>query len=102
MTVAARLGCAIPTKKTGEETFAQIVTDEPLLECRVLASVVGPNREEAIKAAMAAAGVTELVEGPRPVSAGREGDAVRAQSLMAGLAVCEIAVEGLIEAIHRD
>lgn len=46
----------------------QIVTDEPLLECRVLASAVGPNREEAIRAAMAAAGVTELVSGPRPIS----------------------------------
>ena len=97
--IAARLGCAIPTKKTGEETFAQIVTDEPLLECRVLASVIGPNREEAIRAAMAAAGVTELVEGPRPISAGRIGDDARIKSLMAGLNACEIAVEGLIGAI---
>jgi hypothetical protein len=34
----------------------------------VLGSAVGPNREEAIKAAMAAAGVTELVEGERPAT----------------------------------
>lgn len=66
--IAARLGCAIPTKKTGDETFVQIVTNEPLLECRVLASAVGPNREEAIRVAMAAAGVTKLAEGPQPLS----------------------------------
>jgi hypothetical protein len=79
----------------------QIVTDEPLLECRVLASVVGPNREEAIRAAMAAAGVTELVEGPRPrgaiaytkTSCSR---VVMSQDIKSSLALCEQAVDGLI------
>jgi hypothetical protein len=66
----------------------------------VLASAFGPSREEAIAAAMAKAGVTKLVEGPRPISAGRPNDDVRIRSLMAGLAACEIAVEGLIGALH--
>jgi hypothetical protein len=105
MTIRARLGCAIRTKKTGEETFVQIHTDEPLLECRVLASVVGPNREEAISAAMAAAGVTELVEGPRPqgaiaytkTSCSR---VVTGSSLRDCLAVCEEAVDSLIAVLR--
>jgi hypothetical protein len=86
----------------------QIVTDEPLLECRVLASVVGPNREEALRAAMAAAGVTELVETPRPsvAVAYQEGTVIRrvyvSQDIKSALVLCEQAADGLIAAIRRD
>lgn len=45
----------------GGKWFAQIVTNAPLFEGRVLASEIRPTRDEAISAAMAAAGVTELV-----------------------------------------
>lgn len=83
----------------------QIVTDEPLLECKVLASVVGPNREEAIRTAMAAAGVTELAEGSRPRGAigwtkTSLSRVVTGNSLKDCLGVCEEAVDGLIAVLR--
>ena len=83
----------------------QIVTDEPLLECRVLASVVGPNREEAIRAAMAAAGVTELAEGPRPQAAiaytkTSLSRVYAGSDLLSCLAICEEATDGLLGALR--
>jgi hypothetical protein len=84
----------------------QIVTNEPLLECRVLASVVGPTRDEAIRLAMVAAGVTELAEGDRPrgaiaytkTSCSR---VIQSASLLDALAICGEAVDGLIGASRR-
>jgi hypothetical protein len=79
--------------------FAQIHSNEPLLECRVLASAIAPTEEEAVAAAMAKAGVTELVTGPRPRS-DRPAAPEREKSFLAGLAACEIALDELIGAIH--
>jgi hypothetical protein len=105
MTTAARLGCVIPM--TAGKAFAQIHSDEPLLECRVLASAVGSNEEDAIARAMEKAGVTELIEGPRPKAAvawldgTREiGRVVHSMSLLDALQICEEAVDGLIGAIR--
>ena len=103
MTTAARLGCAIPMK--GGKVFVQIHSDEPLLECKVLASVVGPTEEDAIMAAKAAAGVRELVTTPRPRAAVAWQDATvmrrvyHSNSLRDALALCEEAVDGLIGAL---
>jgi hypothetical protein len=91
----------------GGKAFAQIHSDEPLLECRVLASAVGADEADAIARAMEKAGVTELVEGPRPKAAvawldgTREiGKVVRSMSLLDALQICEEAVDGLIGAIR--
>lgn len=97
--IAARLGCAIRTKKTGEETFVQIHTDESLLECRVLASAIGANEAEATAKAMALAGVTELVRGPRPIS-GAQTSPERVRSFLGGLAACELAIDELLGVIR--
>jgi hypothetical protein len=83
----------------------QIVTDEPLLECRVLASVVGPNREEAIRMAMAVAGVTELADGPRPQAAiaytkTSLNRVTVGSDLLSCLAICEEAADSLLGALR--
>ena len=89
--------------------FAQIVTDEPLHSCTVLASVISGDREEAISLAMKKAGVTELVDGPRPqavrVFEERTHEVARVwigQDIRSCLAMCEEAVDGLIGAIQHD
>jgi hypothetical protein len=86
----------------GGKFFVQIHSDEPLLECRVLASVIGPTEEDAILAAKAAAGVTELVTTPRPRAAVAWQDATimrrvfHSNSLRDALGLCEEAVDSLI------
>lgn len=94
---AARLGCAVLMK--GGKTFVQIHTDEPLLDCRVLASAIGVDEADATAKAMQKAGVDSLVTGPRPRSQ-RPGDEARERSLLAGLVACEIAVDSLLGVIR--
>jgi hypothetical protein len=52
----------------GGKVFVQLHSDEPLHECKVLGSAIGADEAEAVAAAMAKAGVTELATGPRPIS----------------------------------
>lgn len=84
----------------GGKVFAQIHSDEPLLECKVLASAIGIDEADATAKAMAKAGVKELVTGPRSISAGRPGDEVRIASLMDGLAAAELAIDELLGVIR--
>lgn len=90
----------------GGKAWAQIHSNEPLLECKVLASSTGDDEEDAIAKAMAKAGVTELIEGPRPKAAvawideSQMRKVVRSMSLQDAIAICEEAVDGLIGAIH--
>lgn len=90
--------------------FVQLHSDEPLLSCKVLATAVADSEEEALAKAMAKAGVTELIEGPRPKAAvawldatNEIGKVVHSMTLLDALAICEEAVDGLIGVIHaRD
>lgn len=84
------LGCAIPTKKG--EIFVQIVTPGPIGERKVLASVVGPTKEDALRAAISAAGITELFVVPSAPQTG----------LLAALSRCASAIEGLIGCLRTN
>ena len=101
MTEEAILGCAVEMK--GGKWFAQIVTNAPLLEGRVMASEIRPTREDAIAAAMASAGVTELVPPEQSLRFGKKAHAPPGQGqagLIVALARCEVAVLKLIETIR--
>lgn len=96
MTDEARLGCVIPAK--GGKIFAQVVTNEPLVHCRVLGSAFGATEDEAISAAMEKAGVAHLAAATPTVGhpAPGKGEA----GLLVALVRCGMAVDYLIGAIR--
>ena len=91
----------------GGKVFVQLHSDEPLLECKVLASAIGIDESEAVAQAMVKAGVTSLAEGPRPKAAIAYEERTReiarvylGQDIKSCLALCEQAVDGLVGAIR--
>lgn len=91
-----RLGCAIRTKNSGEETFVQLTTIGALFERKVLISMIGPTRDETIKSAMAAIGVAKLAE--EEVAHPPPGQGA---GLLVALVRCGMAVEGLAQCLSE-
>jgi hypothetical protein len=93
----------IPAK--GGKWFAQIHSDEPLHECKVLGSAWGSDEDSAVVAAMEKANVVDLADGPRPrgaiaytkTSCSR---VIMSQDIKSSLAICGEAVDALIGAIR--